>query len=191
MVKKNIKKKSTEQNSSASELDRKDKGPDGKFVAGNKANPNGIGGFQERPEDINAGGRPKNAESFAYWYGQFKNMTVNELNSWQQNNPEDTRTVASDLAFVRIVNAREDLKEFQEVANRSEGMPKNNLEVSGKDGQPLQLQVLAGTGFLYESTNTKYSGNAPMADGGVVSEPQEVQDIDMAQAGEKDNNSNQ
>lgn len=93
-------------------------------------NPTGKGGFGDNPENINAGGRPKNAESFAYWYRQFKNMTVNELKRWQQNNPGDTRTVAADLAFVRIYNARNDLKEFQEVANRSEGMPKQTVEYS-------------------------------------------------------------
>ena len=94
-------------------------------------NPTGKGGFKDRPEDINAGGRPKNAESFAYWYGQFKNMSVKDLKSWQNDNPEDTRTVASDLAFVRVINARKDLREFQEVANRSEGMPKQSIETQG------------------------------------------------------------
>lgn len=69
--------------------------------------------------------------------------------------------------------------------------PSNKLEVSGKDGQPLQLQVLAGTGFLHESTNTKYNGNAQVADGGVVSESEEVQDTDMAQTGEENNDSDQ
>ncbi len=94
-------------------------------------NPTGIGGFGDNPQNSNPGGRPKNAESFAYWYGQFKNMSVKDLKSWQNDNPEDTRTVASDLAFVRVINARKDLREFQEVANRSEGMPKQSIETQG------------------------------------------------------------
>ena len=69
-------------------------------------NPDGKGGFGDNPQNINAGGRPKNAESFAYWYRQFKELTVAQLESWQDDNPRDTRTVASDLAFTRIINAK-------------------------------------------------------------------------------------
>jgi hypothetical protein len=107
----------------------------------NVPNPTGKGGFQDHPELINAGGRPKNAESFSYWYGQFKNMSVWELNNWQDTNPEDTRTVASDLAFTRIINAKKDLREFQEVANRSEGMPKQTNELSGIDGNNIEVII--------------------------------------------------
>jgi hypothetical protein len=86
-------------------------------------NPTGKGGFQDHPELINAGGRPKNQQSFAYWLNTFKEMPVREFLDWPKNNPEETRTVASDLAWARIFEARKDLKNFREVANRTEGMP--------------------------------------------------------------------
>jgi hypothetical protein len=86
-------------------------------------NPEGKGGFQDHPELRNSGGRPKNNESFNYWYGVFKNMTVKELDDWQHANGPEIRTVAADLAFTRIYNSKTNLKEFKEVANRSEGVP--------------------------------------------------------------------
>lgn len=92
-------------------------------------NPEGRGGFGDHPEHSNPGGRPKNAQSFSYWYGVFKNMSVAELKRWQSENPEDTRTVAADLAYRRIFNSQKDLKEFQEVADRSEGKPKMVAEI--------------------------------------------------------------
>lgn len=91
-------------------------------------NPTGKGGFQDHPELRNNGGRPKNNESFVYWYRVFKDMTVSELKEWQQNNPESTRSVASDLAYTRVVASKSSLKDFLEVANRSEGMPKQRIE---------------------------------------------------------------
>lgn len=94
-------------------------------------NPNGKGGFGDNPENINLGGRPKNAESFAYWYMTFKNMTVSEMEAWQKSNPKDKRTVAADLSWRRVFNAQTDLKEFQEVADRSEGKPTQRVEHGG------------------------------------------------------------
>ena len=38
--------------------------------------------------------------------------------------PENKRTMAETLAYARVFRARIELKEFQEVANRTEGMPK-------------------------------------------------------------------
>lgn len=95
-----------------------------------KRNPTGKGGFRDNPQNRNSGGRPKNAESFAYWYRAFKNMTLAELKDWPNNNPEDSRTVAADLAYRRIFNSQKDLKEFQEVADRSEGKAKQSIDMS-------------------------------------------------------------
>ena len=104
-------------------------------------NPTGKGGFGDNPENRNAGGRPRNSESFTYWYRVFKDMTVKELKSWQEDNPEDERSVASDLAFTRIINSKKDLKEYQEVANRSEGMPTQKQELSGTEGSAIEVII--------------------------------------------------
>lgn len=90
-------------------------------------NPDGKGGFGDNPQNRHNGAWKK-TETFRYWFDVFKEMTVEELEKWQQDNPKDKRTVASDLAFRRILKARDDLREFQEVANRSEGMPKQTVE---------------------------------------------------------------
>jgi len=94
-------------------------------------NPTGKGGFGDNPENINAGGRPKNQESFTYWLNYFKGLTVTEFKNWQVENPEDNRTVASNLAFQRIANALGNLKEFQEVADRTEGRSTQPIKHSG------------------------------------------------------------
>ena len=108
-------------------------------------NPDGKGGFGDNPQNINAGGRPKNAESFAYWYRQFKEMTVAQLESWQDDNPRDTRTVASDLAFTGIINAKKDLKEFQEIADRSEGKAVQTMKHEGDLITGIKVEIVDGT----------------------------------------------
>jgi len=133
-----------EQNNPTLEQDE-NRNPDGTFKVGNKANPTGKGGLQERPQDINFGGRPKNAESFAYWYRVFKDMTVKELKNWQNNNPEETRTVASDLAFTRIINAKKDLKEYQEIADRSEGKAVQTMKHEGDLITGIKVEIVDGT----------------------------------------------
>lgn len=90
-------------------------------------NPTGKGGFSDNPQNIGPG-TWKKTETFRYWFNVFKEMSVKELNDWESNNPEETRSVASDLAYIRVTRGRDDLKEFQEVANRSEGLPTQTVE---------------------------------------------------------------
>ena len=95
-------------------------------------NPTGTGGFGDNPENINAGGRPKNQESFTYWMNYFKSMTTSEFKQWEKNTPEKDRTVAASLAFVRVHNARTELNEFKEVADRTEGKaPQTMIHTGG------------------------------------------------------------
>lgn len=97
-------------------------------------NPAGIGGFKDHPELRNNGGRYPRAESFTYWFNFFKGLKVKDFNEWEKFNSEETRSVASDLVYTRIKNAKENLKDFQEVANRSEGKPRESTEHSGTVG---------------------------------------------------------
>jgi hypothetical protein len=94
-------------------------------------NPNGNGGFKDNPENINVGGRPKNQESFTYWMNFFKNLTLDEFAKWQLDNPKNKRTVAANLAIQRMVNAQDNLKEFREVADRTEGRPRQPIGIEG------------------------------------------------------------
>lgn len=92
-------------------------------------NKNGVGGFGDNPQHRNNGAWKK-TETFRYWFNLFKEMTIEEFDKWQKDNLEDKRTVAADLAVKRIVKSQTDLREFQEVANRSEGMPKQTFETN-------------------------------------------------------------
>jgi hypothetical protein len=116
-------------------------------------NPTGKGGFV-KGKSGNPGGRPKNAESFAYWYQAFKNMTVGELEQWTKDNPKDTRTVAADLAYQRVFNAQNDLKEFQEVADRSEGKPKQTTDLNVSGNVTALVEFVDGSDPS-QSTNTE------------------------------------
>ncbi len=104
-------------------------------------NPEGKGGFQDRPQDRNPGGWKK-VQTFRYWFDLFKEMTVDELKQWAIDNPHSVRTVAADLALARILNAQKNLKEFREVANRSEGMPKLTIEHQGKVITKVKVEIV-------------------------------------------------
>lgn len=93
-------------------------------------NPEGKGGFQDHPENRNPGGwDPKN--TFTYCLNYFKSLTIKEFNEWPDKHPENERTMAQQLAYFRVKSA-EDLKEYQEVANRTEGMPKQTLDFTDR-----------------------------------------------------------
>jgi len=93
-------------------------------------NPTGKGGFGDHPENQSPGGW-SSKNTFSYQMNRFKNMTVEEFRTWPENNPEDIRTMAEELAFQRVFSSRIDLNNFKEVANRTEGMPKMEIENSG------------------------------------------------------------
>jgi hypothetical protein len=111
------------------------RGADGKFLPGSKPNPKGVGGFQAHPELRNPGGRPKNASSITYWLNYFKNRSVKDFESYKKSHKGDM-TIACFLAYERIKKASEDLKEFKEVANRTEGTP-IQIDQIGTPDQPL------------------------------------------------------
>lgn len=93
-------------------------------------NPEGKGGFGDHPENRNPSGW-KRTETFRYWFDKFKEMTIDELEAWDKETPKNIRTVAADLAFKRVYNAQTDLKEFQEVADRSEGKAPQTINHEG------------------------------------------------------------
>lgn len=121
-------------------------------------NPTGKGGLGDHPENINYGGKPKNAQSFVYWYRVFKDMSVAELKDWQKNNPEEVRTVAADLAYTRVVNSKRDIKEFQEVADRSEGKAMQTLKHEGEGVTGVVVQIITSEDEIDEEENPSDEG---------------------------------
>lgn len=104
-----------------------------------KANPpnkNGKGGFGDHPEN-RSDGRWSKDNSFTYWLNFFKNLSVTDFKKWASETPETDRSVAADLAYVRVMKSRADLKEFIVVADRTEGKAKQAMELTGSDGTPL------------------------------------------------------
>jgi hypothetical protein len=97
-------------------------------------NPTGKGGFQEHPELINEGGRPKNEQRFGYWLQFFKNLTVAEFLEYARTRTQEEMYVAEAIAYERVAKSREDLKEYIDLANRTEGLPRFNttIEMTGK-----------------------------------------------------------
>ena len=104
-----------------------------------RGNPTGKGGFRDHPELINPGGRPKNQESFSYWMNFFKQLNTKSFLSWEKDNPN--HTMAASLAYARVFKSRSDLREFQEVANRTEGMPRQSIDVGNTDGKVFNVNL--------------------------------------------------
>ena len=89
-------------------------------------NPDGKGGFAEHPENINAGGRPKNQERYGYWLDYFKDLSIEDFKKYRSEHSD--MSMAALGAYARITKTIDELKEFQEVANRTEGMPKQTIK---------------------------------------------------------------
>lgn len=99
-------------------------------------NPTGKGGFQERPEDINRNGTWNPKMTFGFQYRRFLNMPVEEFKKWQKETPDEEKTVVEELAYIAVLRARNVFRERQEIANRTEGMPKQSLDATS-NGQTL------------------------------------------------------
>jgi hypothetical protein len=105
-------------------------------------NKTGVGGFKEHPENRNNGGRYPRSESFTYWFNVFKGLSVKEFKEWEDNNPESERSVVSDLAYTRMRKAWGDLRAFQDIANRSEGMPIHTAVIEEDKIGGLEVRVV-------------------------------------------------
>lgn len=125
----------------------------GKFKPGNNANPTGKGGFQERPED-RVDGRWRKEDSFSYWLNKFKAMNHDEFFSWLNDVPESERTVAQDIAYARIRKAWDDLQEFKEVADRTEGRAPQTIIHEGGFFDENKVKIITDDTETNEDTET-------------------------------------
>jgi hypothetical protein len=62
----------------------------------------------------------------------FKTLSKEDFDNYEKNKSDKDTTMAESLAYERVKRSRPNLKEFQEVANRTEGMPKISVETSGE-----------------------------------------------------------
>jgi hypothetical protein len=111
-------------------------------------NPTGKGGFGDNPQN-RSDGRWSKDNSFSYWMNHFKSLTITEFEEYQEKKPREQRTMAEQLAFTRVNNAQMNLKEFEVVANRTEGKPKQNIDhtTGGEkfNTGPLQVEFVDGS----------------------------------------------
>jgi hypothetical protein len=96
-------------------------------------NPTGKGGFGDHPEHQSPGGWNPDL-TFSYQYKRFLKMSMGEYNSWGKNVKDNNDiTNVEIIAYAAVAKARTDIKERQELANRTEGMPKQSVAVEGVD----------------------------------------------------------
>lgn len=103
-------------------------------------NPEGRGGFADHPEHANPGGRPKNAESFSYWLNFFKSLPKGDFMQYEKEHPG--MTMAALAAYARIGKMVHHLREFEVVANRTEGMPKQTIDVGMDDVTEIKVKIV-------------------------------------------------
>ena len=94
-------------------------------------NPTGKGGFGERPEDINRSGTWNPRMTFSFQYRRFMNMTVEEFKDWYQKTSEKDKTMVEESAYNAVLKARSDLKNRQEITDRTEGKAPQTVVVDG------------------------------------------------------------
>lgn len=116
-------------------------------------NPTGKGGFGDNPQN-RSDGRWSKEGSFAYWFSKFKDMTDDELEQWKKDVPPGQRKVACSLALTRIENAKSKLDEFKEVADRSEGKPKQAIDLTS-GGERIQPASVVDLGNLNVSNQSE------------------------------------
>lgn len=78
----------------------------------------------------NPGGAPKKETTFQYWMNYFKGLHPDELVNWIADNPD--RCVAAEIALARVINAKNELNEFREVADRTEGKAPQTIKHEGE-----------------------------------------------------------
>ena len=133
-----------EQNNPTSNQDSL-RNPDGTLKQGAVLNPEGKGGLQERPEDINRTGRPKNEQRFGYWLQFFKNLTSKEFKEYALSRNEDDMYVAEIIAYERVKASRKDLGEYKDLADRTEGKALQTMKHEGDMITGLKVEIVNGT----------------------------------------------
>jgi hypothetical protein len=108
-------------------------------------NPTGKGGFGDHPENRNPGGW-KPEFTFSYQYRRFMNMTVEEFKAWKDTTADKDKTMVEELAYVAVLKARSDIRDRQEIADRTEGKAPQTISVDGGffKQDKLKLEVVDG-----------------------------------------------
>lgn len=119
-------------------------------------NPTGKGGFGERPEDIHSG-HWSSRNTVSYQYNRFMAMTTADFKNWRTRTPESQRTMAEEIAYSQVLNARNSHNEqaslacAKEITDRTEGKAPVTARVFSTENEAIaeltidELRALAGT----------------------------------------------
>lgn len=111
-------------------------------------NTKGVGGFGDNPQNINKGGRPKNDQRLGYWLQFFKNLSEEAFKGYSAVGDklfvkfEKEMFMAELIAYQRVQNSREDLAEYKDMADRTEGRPKQTFEHEGSVVENVSVRII-------------------------------------------------
>jgi hypothetical protein len=113
-----------------------------------KRNPNGKGGFGDNPQNRNDG-RWKKENSISYQYHRFLAMDPIE---WpiviEKEKSEGIWTVAMDLAYRRVLAAKDSLADVKEITDRTEGKAPQSIDLTsqGNELKTALVEFVGGDG---------------------------------------------
>jgi hypothetical protein len=84
------------------------------------------------------GGYWNSEDSIGFQYKHLIKMTVDEFKRWMKNNPEKERTIAQELAYRSVIQARNDLSYLKEVTDRTEGRASQSIDMTS-GGKPIPI----------------------------------------------------
>ena len=103
-------------------------------------NPTGKGGFGDHPEN-RSDGRWNPRMTFSFQYRRFMNMTVEEFKAWKYLTADKNKTMVEELAYVAVLKARSDIRDRQEITDRTEGKAPQTVVVDGGFFSKEKLKV--------------------------------------------------
>jgi len=93
-------------------------------------NPSGKGGFSDNPQN-RANGRWSKDTSISYWYNYLLRLDKVEFDVFEP------KTIAQELAFNSILEAKKDLPYLKEVTDRTEGKAYQQTDITS-GGEPIK-----------------------------------------------------
>lgn len=116
---------------------KRDRDKKGRFVKGKISNPTGKGGFKDHPENKGTG-YWNSEDSIGFQYKKLIKMTIEEFKGWTKDYPEKERTIAQELAYQAVIQARKDLSYLKEVTDRTEGKAPQSIDMTS-GGKPIPI----------------------------------------------------
>jgi hypothetical protein len=97
-------------------------------------NPTGKGGFKDNPQNMSGGMWAKDT-SISYWYNNLIRKNIEEFREFEP------QTMAQELAYAAVIEAREELSYLKEITDRTEGKASQSIDVTS-DGNELKQTVI-------------------------------------------------